>query len=58
MFETSDTKYVWAIWKKKTGKWYNITEKPEKLAEPINGVLSAIHYWVSKGLNSLSLNHL
>ena len=31
-------------------------EKPEKLAEPVNGVLSAVHYWISKNLNSVVEN--
>lgn len=31
VFNTTNAKYVWNIWKKKQGKWINITKKPPKM---------------------------
>ena len=36
MFETPDIQYNWAIWKKKTGKWVNITERPPKPGKSVS----------------------
>lgn len=36
MFETPDIQYYWAIWKKKTGKWVNITERPPKPGKSVS----------------------
>jgi hypothetical protein len=36
MFETLDTKYVWAIWKKqKDGNWIDITQEPRKFGKQV-----------------------
>ncbi|MFC6269761.1 peptidoglycan-binding domain-containing protein [Frigoriflavimonas asaccharolytica] len=36
IFNSSNATYVWNIWKKKQGKWVNITAKPPKMGQKVS----------------------